>query len=448
MSAAALPSQPIPISIHAKFTPLLHEPHNIASIEGGRGGMKTEQVHLVALMRATKEDIRVFCCRETMSSIKDSSHKVLSDAIFAHRMNKAAGGPWEVQESRIIRRNGERIVAEFIFGGIRENVRDQKSLKGINLTIVEEASKVTEDSWTVLLPTVLRTPGAKAWAIWNPENVSDATYQLFKLRPPPDTIHIHTSYLDNPWLPDVLRVLAEHDKATDPAKYRHVWLGEAISEVSGGIFVEEMRAALDTGRICSVPYDRTKPVHTAWDLGFGDPTCIWFVQLYGGYLNFIDYLQDDGKLISDYAIKLQQRNYMYGTAWLPHDAVDNMIHRRMLGQGQAPDHSVTVQTLLRNAGYQVNVAAKNSKADVLNIARTKFPICRFDEQKCAQGIEGLRNYQWDREPDQAGKRKPLHNFASHPADAFMTACLSIKEKVPGAVTARPERASYGGTTWN
>ena len=89
----------------------------------------------------------------------------------------------------------------------------------------------------------------------------------------------------------------EHLRTTDYAAYLHVWEGECRSSVEGAVYAEEMRQAEAEGRITLVPRDHTKPVQTVWDLGFGDKTAIWFVQPYGGWFNFIDYLEDDGRTV-------------------------------------------------------------------------------------------------------------------------------------------------------
>jgi len=361
-----------------------------------------------------------------MASIKDSSHKLLTDQIYEYGMAVSQNGPYEIQESRILRKDGDRAESEFIFVGIRENVRDSKSLKGINRTIVEEAATVSQDSLDVFIPTVMgRVEDSQMWFIWNPELTTDPVYKLLRLNPPSNTIHIHTNYLENPWLTDTARTLAEDMKRTDPKKYAHIWMGQPITEVDGAIFADEMRKADEKGWIGSVPYDPTKPVHTAWDLGFGDPTCIWFVQARDGFLCFIDYLSAQEKTITDYLIMLEARHYLYGEDHLPHDAVDNIIHHRLTGN---PDKTKSIDSLMRTAGRKVRIAPKLLKPDALNAARTLFPLCRFDAVKCADGIQALRRYQWDRSEMEPGKRKPLHDSYSHGADAFLTAAVSIKRE--------------------
>ena len=46
-------------------------------------------------------------------------------------------------------------------------------------------------------------------------------------------------------------------------------------------------------------------------------------------------------------------------------------------------------------------------------------MCWFDEERCKEGLEALANYkkEFDEKKD-IWKLKPLHNWASHYADAF------------------------------
>jgi phage terminase large subunit len=59
--------------------------------------------------------------------------------------------------------------------------------------------------------------------------------------------------------------------------------------------------------------------------------------------------------------------------------------------------------------------------------------CWFDEDNCATGIEGLRQYvkkaiEGAEDPDgnQMFSNEPTHNWASHPADAFRTGAMGSK----------------------
>jgi phage terminase large subunit len=239
-----------------------------------------------------------------------------------------------------------------------------------------------------------------------------------------------------------MRVLAEDCKREDPVKYQQVWMGEPGGDVEGAVFAAELKRALEEGRIGNVPYNRTRPVDTAWDLGFGDLTAVWFIQSYDGYYNFIDYLEGDGLTIADYLAKLQNRGYVYGTDWLPHDAVDTIIHHKL-----AADKSRSIEQLMRAAGRKVRIVPKMLVADAINAARTMFPQCRFDAGRCADGLQALRHYQWGPVNEQGiRKREPLHNWASHAADAFRGAAVSMKQ--PKSVQPPEPAPVMRGTVWS
>lgn len=440
MSEALIEESPAPVivsAIHEKFLPLLYTPHTYADIRGGRYGMKTECVHRIAVKRALEEPLRIVGARETLESTRDSSIKTISDIIYANKMATSQNGPFEVLTSEIRRRDGDRVVSQFTFIGVRENIRDKKSLAHVNLMLFDEAGKCSKDTLNVFLPTVIREAGCQAWFLWNPELRTDPIYQFFE-NPPPRTIRIETSYKDNPWLSEESRLLVEHTLRTDPDLYEHLYMGQPLDELKGGIFEAEMRAALAEGRIGSVPYDRTKPVHVVWDLGM-DTTFIWFVQTAGEKLRFIDCYGNSDKDLTHYILEIQRRGYLIGINRLPHDGVSQVIHGRGL-MGRNPDKSATIQSMLRDVGMRAEVGPTLLKADRIRFARSKFPLCYFDSEKCdADGLKGLRNYAWDREPDKNGVRKPLHNWASHPSDAFMEACVSVKEMV-----SRPVIVAHSG----
>lgn len=418
----------IKIEIHPKFQRLLTEPHTFANIYGGRGGMKSEQVHKVALLDAIDRDITTCCARETMSSMKNSSHKLLATAIHELGMAVSQNGPYEIQDKRIIRKVGDRIASEFIFIGIREDVRNNKSLKGVGRTIVEEGASVSEDSWEVLIPTVIgRVENSQLWCIWNPESTTDATYKLFVLNPPTGTIHITTNYLENPWLSEQARQLADDCKRDFPLKYAHIWMGEPNCDVEGTYFENELREALDSGRIGQIPYNRTKPVNTAWDLGFDDPSAIWFYQAYDGFFNFIDYFEGNERTLANYLVVLQNRGYLYDTDWLPWDAVSGRIHSRLTA-----DKTTSPDSLMRAAGRKVRIAPDLGIESRINFARTILPQCRFDAEKCRDGLAQLRRYQPEPAPLTGIKRgiksgRDLHNEASHAGSAFCCAAVGMKQ---------------------
>ena len=80
------------------------------------------------------------------------------------------------------------------------------------------------------------------------------------------------------------------------------------------------------------------------------------------------------------------------------------------------------------AGRRVRVMPQLKVEQGIQAARTIFGKCYFDSEKCADGIQALRHYRYEVDEKLGGLRKePLHDWASHAADAFRTAAVMIRE---------------------
>lgn len=407
------PSLEVDARIPAKLA-FLAEPARYKVLYGGRGGAKSWGVARVLLMRGATEPLRVLCGREFQSSIAESVHKLLADQIAELGLDEV----YEVQQRKIIGPNG----TEFGFEGLRHNISSIKSYEGVDVAWVEEAQTVSNASWDVLIPTI-RRPGSEIWMTLNPSQKEDATYKRFVLEPPKSAKVVKVNWSDNPWFPAVLRQEMEDLKARDPDKWLNVWEGHCIEIVEGSIYANELRTAAE--RVTRVPYNPQVPVHLFWDLGRADKTAIWFAQSYGFEYRFIDYYENSGKALGHYLAEIQARGYVYGDVWLPHDATHELLSSER-----------TVEQQIRAAGYKVRISPKTSVSDGINAARTIFPLCWFDEDKCADGLQCLRNYRYEFDEDlKVYKKTPLHDWASHGADAFRYAAVSLREP--------PKKKPYG-----
>jgi phage terminase large subunit len=183
----------------------------------------------------------------------------------------------------------------------------------------------------------------------------------------------------------------------------------------GAIYAKEYAQARQDKRIGRVPYDPLLPVSTHWDLGIGDATAIWFAQRHGPEVRIIDYYEANGMPLNHYAEVLRGKPYTYGEDWLPHDA-----QARELTSGKS------AQEILSALGRKVRITPKLSLEDGINAARMTFPRCWFDEDKTVRGLECLQNYRRELNEKLGEFRStPLHNWASHGADAFRYLAVSI-----------------------
>lgn len=375
---------------------------------GGRGGAKSVSFSKALLLQGVQQPLRVLCAREFMNSMKDSVHKDLCDRIKEMDMYSF----YEIQQSTIKGANG----TEFSFEGIKNNPSKIKSYAGVDRCWVEEASLVSKASWDVLDPTI-RKERSQIWISFNPEFEGDYTYKFFVKNTPPDTLIAKINYYDNPWFPEVLRRLMEACKERSLDDYLHIWEGNCRVVLDGAVYGQEMRAALNENRITRVPYDHTKPVDTFWDLGFADMTAIWFAQAVGMEYHIIDYLEDRFKSLEHYVRMMQKKGYVYGTDWLPWDG-----RAKSLGTGRS------IEELLRAAGRKVRVIPRLSITDGINACRTIFPQCYFDETRCTDGLQSLRNYKYELiDGSSEFSRTPLHDQYSHGADAFRSLGVALKQ---------------------
>lgn len=405
------------IEIEAEFPEklrFLSEPARYKVAYGGRGGAKSWGFGRALLVKGAASPLRIPCCREIQKSISDSVHQLLKDQIEALDLS----GFYRVTDTYIEGRNSTL----FTFHGLKHNIQNIKSLEGADICWVEEAQAVSKSSWNTLIPTI-RKPGSEIWVSFNPELESDETYQRFVVRPPANAVVVKIDWRDNPWFPDVLRQEKDDLKARSEDEYLNVWEGQCKVTLDGAIYAEEIRQALQAGRFAGVPWNPALPVHTFWDLGRADLTAIWFCQVVGMEFHIIDYYENSGKVFAHYLKRLSELPYHWGDCWLPHDA-----DTELLGAEK------TIAQQARAAGQTVRIVphlGPGAVAEGINMARTIFPRCFFDQSKCADGITALKHYRYDVDPDTKERsQKPLHDFASHAADAFRYMAVALRPMKP------------------
>ena len=234
------------------------------------------------------------------------------------------------------------------------------------------------------------------------------------------------------WYSEVLTV--KDTKAVDPATlaqerreiirkdgndafYQQEYMCSFEVPIQGAYYGAQMMLADEEKRITGVPYDQSALVHTAWDLGIDDSTSIWFFQIAGQELHFIDYYESSGEGLTHYISYMKDKPYIYGKHYAPHD-----IKVRELGSGKS-----RLETA-RGLGVSFEVGKMLPIEDGIDAVRTVLNRCWFDKSKCAKGISALISYhkEWD-EDNQVFKKKPEHDWSSHGADAFRTFATGYRQ---------------------
>lgn len=211
-----------------------------------------------------------------------------------------------------------------------------------------------------------------------------------------------TNILDADELEEAKRTMGED-------RYEQEFECSFEAAIQGAYYAQEMKTATSDGRVTNVPYDPAVGVTTAWDLGIGDSTAIFFAQYVGQEIRIIDYYESSGVGLDHYAKVLSEKGYHYVEHILPHD-----VQVKELGTGKS-----RIETLDALGISDITIAPKLAVDDGIQAARSMIARCWFDEEDCARGIEALRQYR--REFDERLKTwrgRPLHDWTSHGADAF------------------------------
>lgn len=202
-----------------------------------------------------------------------------------------------------------------------------------------------------------------------------------------------------------------------PEQYAQEFEVSFDAAILGAYYGKEIADAERTGRVTDVPYDPTIPVHTAWDLGIGDSTSIWFFQVAPDGLRVIDFYENHGQALAHYVGELIARGYRYGHDFVPHDAL-----ARELGTGRS-----RLETLIGLKRKPKLLPAQRVE-DGINAARVSFPKVWFDAAKCKFGLEALRQYRAEfDEKAKVFRNTPKHDWTSHAADSARYMFMGWKE---------------------
>ena len=185
--------------------------------------------------------------------------------------------------------------------------------------------------------------------------------------------------------------------------------------IEGAYFGRYVDIAEREGRISFVPHEESLPVHTIFDLGMDDSTAIWYVQLLGLEIRYIDYYENNGQSLEHYAREMKSKEYVYGDIFFPHDG-----KVRELGSGISRKDKFE-----RLMGIPVQIVPDVSFLDGIECARRMFKRFWFDLDKTATkkhkghvcGVDCLKYYQkkWDEKAERY-EDKPKKSKWNHGAD--------------------------------
>lgn len=194
--------------------------------------------------------------------------------------------------------------------------------------------------------------------------------------------------------------------------------------LEGSIYGRCINEARSEGRICDVPWNKNLLVYCSMDLGFRDDTTIvWYQSINNGNtIHVIDCYSNHGQGLEFYANHIKSKPYTLGGIFCPHDMA---VHE--FGGG-----GISRYERAHELGLEVQILPQSPLQEGIDLVYTTFNRIYIDQTKCRSLIDALENYKrsWD-EQRQVFSLKPVHNYASHYADAFRLMVQSLPRAKKG-----------------
>ncbi len=224
------------------------------------------------------------------------------------------------------------------------------------------------------------------------------------------------------------------------------WAGASV----GSILARLIDKAEKEDRINDdIGYDpKGAPVDIISDIGFWDTCSWWFVQRHRHGYRYLKYLGQSGMDADDWIEKLQevmdQKGWKLGKVYLPPDAKAKTFRAKQ----------TSAELFIKAFGIEhVGEVPPSKQFDQVNAARTTMPLCEFNETECADGLDGLRGWQYTfNDETRTFSREPKHDWASHPGQAYAYSCQVMAllpkptpKELPGRILAVKAEHGYKST---
>ena len=205
--------------------------------------------------------------------------------------------------------------------------------------------------------------------------------------------------------------------------------------IVGAYYGREMAQAEKDKRVTSVPHERSADVFAAWDLGISDSMSIWIGQIVGREWHWINYYENSGFALDHYVDWIKSLPYKVHLHYIPHDGA-----ARELQTGKSRVQFLEERGFVMG-GTSDGCVPRHEPMDGIDAARLRFNRMWFDAEKCARGIDCLRMYRSEYDDkNQVLRQRPLHDWASHGADAFRCGVMGAEEMTkPEPVVKRKQK---------
>ena len=234
----------------------------------------------------------------------------------------------------------------------------------------------------------------------------------------------------------------ERSEGMEEALIQQEFFGSFDAQIPGAYFADQLQQAKDQNRVGRIPIEPSLQVHTAWDLGISDSMSIWFFQAMGKEIRLVDYYESNGKGMEHYIQYLTQwadRNgVIYGQHLAPHDIEVRELTSGRSRKDVARDMGITFRTVQR----------PRTKIEGIQAIRRMFPRFWIDDERAEQGYACIASYhrEWD-EKHQRFRDQPVHDWASHGADALQTLALGWRDTMMSGNRPQAHTAELAFNIW-
>lgn len=203
---------------------------------------------------------------------------------------------------------------------------------------------------------------------------------------------------------------SELDEGMDINLWEQEYMCSFKANLKWAVYSKQLLDLNQSDRVCAVPYEEGRQVHTFWDLWVNDATAIWFVQFVGKEIHLINHYEATGKSLGELVDIIRNQPYSYWEHWLPHDA-DYRVQWAIIE---------TKKQILERLGLpNIKITPNIRIDDGIQATKQAFPNMWFDKEKCYGWLNAIKSYVYDyNDKLKIYSKEPRHDRASHTADAL------------------------------
>ena len=277
--------------------------------------------------------------------------------------------------------------------------------------ILDEPADIPADAWSAVVRPCLSD--YKGWAtfIGTPKGKNSFYSRFIKATQRPEEWYSLVLKASESGIidPEELESI-QADTAEDI--YRQEYECDFSVPIPGAIYGKHIDSLRSRGGVCKMPVAGDCLVNTSWDLGSPRHTAVWYWQIVGREIRIIDYDSGFEGTLTERVAMMRAKGYNYGSHYLPHDAM------------QTERSGSTFLEALRIAGLTSLVCVPRTASVWIGINHVieMLPGIVFRAtDEVEEGLDALTSYRQQVEGEGAlTKAEPVHDWASHPADAFRT----------------------------